>query len=45
MIYCLYSCDIHCTDEDGTTPLHWAAIANRPDVIELLLRLEFVTLL
>ena len=33
-----YSCDIHSRDNRGTTPLHWAAAANQPSIIQLLLR-------
>lgn len=36
----LCSCDIHCADNKGTTPLHWAAAANQPGLVQLLLRWE-----
>lgn len=28
--------DVNCTDSSMRTPLHWAAVCNRPDVIEVL---------
>ncbi len=32
------SCDLHCTDNNGTTPLHWAAAGNQPGLVQLLIR-------
>ena len=32
------SCDLHSRDDSGTTPLHWAAAANQPGIVQLLLR-------
>jgi len=32
------SCNLHATDHNRTTPLHWAAAANQPGLIQLLLR-------
>lgn len=34
----LLSCDLHSRDDRGTTPLHWAAAANQPSILQLLLR-------
>lgn len=28
--------DVNCTDSSMRTPLHWAAVCNRPDIIEVL---------
>ena len=36
------SCNLHCTDYQGTTPLHWGAAANQPEVLKLLLRLAWL---
>lgn len=33
-----HSCNLHWTDLKGTTPLHWAAAANQPGLVQLLLR-------
>eukprot|EP00047_Mylnosiga_fluctuans_P022700 m.124605 g.124605 ORF g.124605 m.124605 type:complete len:1235 (-) comp9354_c0_seq1:147-3851(-) len=30
------SCDVNCTDARMTTPLHWAAVCNRPDICKAL---------
>lgn len=30
------ACDVNCTDVRMTTPLHWAAVCNRPDICKAL---------
>lgn len=37
MLLAIPGIDVNCADQRLTTPLHWAAVCNRPDVVTALL--------
>ena len=36
----VYAADINCTDENGSTPLHYAALANNLEAVQFLLKVR-----